>query len=62
MGIESDISRPLYTGQTGVSFLLRGPGDRRRRYVISAEPGRGRLSGVELQNNDPTKGFILARE
>lgn len=50
-GVESDISRPLDTGQTGVSFLLRGPGNRSGRHVISTEPGRGRLSGVELQRS-----------
>lgn len=63
-GVESDISKPFDTGQTGVSFLLRRPGNRNGRHVISTEPGRGCLSGVELQQSTIKKevGFMLAQE
>lgn len=41
-------SQPLDTGQTAVSFLLRGPGYRSGRYIVGTQPCRSGFSSIEL--------------
>lgn len=45
-----NVSKPLNTGKTGVSFLATGPGNWSGRYIIGTQPARRGFSGIELED------------